>query len=799
MQPRIAGMTRLPGRCAALAAAAAVAAGVAGLSGAPAQAQTPLRAGVPTIVDPIRGGAEPYIAVGTAGDTWISAPGGTSTQTSWFWRSRDQGQSYTLAGPSGGHWICNGQNGQPPLGGGDSHLLVDHMTGQVYYVDQEGLASLGFGRSDAGGKNLTSSCLAAPDVSADRPFQALLHPGAGAPQSAADGGKTLVYLSFLCAACGAVAPNGPGALVFGWSDDGTTFHNADPGSGPDLPLTNTALDTPTVTAFGGHGPMVADSSNGYVYTPISCTGACPNGDTVNEFGIVVGAPGSNTSNIGQFASETYVPAAVDGKNGAKISQGGILFPNLTVDSAGTLYLGWVSGSGSSTSSTPPADSLHFTYVYSKDRAHHYPTSSWSKPNIIDRAPSQSVGFPWLVAGDPGHLGAVWMGSNLRQYPSQVDAAKQWHPFMAVSTNADTPSPSFQQTQVGVGPNHLSDVCLQGTIGCAVVCVPSVTDPCPHGGNRNMADFISCDIGQDGALQMTWANDSNELRTNPDSAIPGLPLTEFAKQIAGPRLIGQGDVSDARFPTVSQPLGVSAAIGGAIFDAATGRVDQGVNIPQLDIVGSHVESSGSNLVIHVPVADLSTLSSPSSSKSNVWWLTTWQYNHTIYFAKAQVNSGGTPSFAAGLPASYDRPALGTQTAPTLVDYSGGTTVQGTKNGNEWVITVPSSLVGSPANGALLEAVTSFSVLDNGNRPVVTVGVDGLPIDNVPTVVKATAAYDYIVGSTEASTGTLGSGTAGSTTLPTPNTSSAGARPLAAGAAVLLLVGCWGVARRRRRSA
>src|SRR6266851_9460741 len=130
-----------------------------------------------------------------------------------------------------------------------------------------------------------------------------------------------------------------------------------------------------------------------------------------------------------------------------------------------------------------------------------------------------------------------MGSNLREYPSQVDTNKQWHPYMAVSTDADTPNPTFQQTQVGDGPNHLSDVCLQGTVGCAIVCVPDVTNPCPHGGNRNMADFISADIGSDGALQMTWANDSNLLHTNPDTTVPGLPLTEYAKQVAGPRLIG----------------------------------------------------------------------------------------------------------------------------------------------------------------------------------------------------------------------------------------------------------------------
>jgi hypothetical protein len=251
--------------------------------------------------------------------------------------------------------------------------------------------------------------------------------------------------------------------------------------------------------------------------------------------------------------------------------------------------------------------------------------------------------------------------------------------------------------------------------------------------------------------------------------------------------------------VSLPQGVTESAGHALFDAATGQVDHGVNIPQLDLLGSHVEQSGSNLVVHVPVNNLGTLTSPSSSKGNVWWITTWQFNHTIYFAKAEVDAGGTPVFTAGVPASYDRPGLGTQTTPTLVDYRAGTSVQGVKNGNEWVITVPASVVGSPANGSLLEAVTSYSILDNGNPPVVTVGLDGQPTDNVPTIVDATAAYDYIVGSSVAGTGTQGSTTGGSapTTIPTPNTTAAAARPLASGAAVFILAGCLGAARRRRR--
>ena len=780
---------------AALATVVAVAAGVGGQS--PATASTPFHVGVPTIVDPVRGGGEPYISVGNANDPWISAPAGTSTQTSWFYRSRDQGQSFPLVGQSGGHWVCNAGAGNVPSGGGDSHILIDRPTGNVYVVDQEALASLGFGKTDPKGQNLTSNCVAAPDVSADRPFVTLMHPGTS-PQSGRLPGQTISYLSFLCAACNPGGA-GPGTLVFGWSTDGVTYHGADPGSLADTPIFNTLTANSKIGSFGGHGTMYADPANGYVYTALSCSGSCPDGTTQNQFGLVVGVPDTSASpsNAGAFSDETYTPAAIDGVNGVKITEGGILFPILTVDSAGTMYLAWVSGSGTATTGTPPADSLHVTYVYNKNRAGHYPKADWSAPHVIDQAPTQAAAFPWIVAGDPGKLGAVWMGANKRQYPSQLDATKTWSPYMAISTNADTTSPSWMQEKVGVGDNHLSDVCLQGTVGCALVCIPT-QNPCVHGGNRNMADFISVDAAPDGSLEMTWASDANQLATNPDTGQPGLPLTEFAKQTSGPKLVGSGDVVDSRFSTVPQAAGVTDPTGDAIYDPTADRVDQGQNYAHLDLTGSHLAFDGTNLLVYIPVANLTGgYASPSTSKSHVWWMTTWQYKDKIYFAKADSSGGAAPTFSAGLPSSYDRPGLGATTSATLVDYSGGTAVTGIQQGNQWVITVPASVVGSPTASSLLEAVTAFTVLDNGQPPVISVGLNNTPTDNVPIVVDAAPAYDFIPNQAIVPPGT-GQNAGGSTgTGTTPNTSAATVSPLAALAALCILGCILFLARARRR--
>jgi hypothetical protein len=101
--------------------------------------QAAFAVGVPTVVDPVRGVGEPDIAIDSANNAWITGPGGSSTQTSFFWHSTDGGLTYPMAGPSGGHWVC------PVSGGGDSLVALDRVNGNVYLTDQEALASPGPG------------------------------------------------------------------------------------------------------------------------------------------------------------------------------------------------------------------------------------------------------------------------------------------------------------------------------------------------------------------------------------------------------------------------------------------------------------------------------------------------------------------------------------------------------------------------------------------------------------------------------------------------------------------------------
>jgi len=668
------------------------------------------KVGIPTIVDPIRAAGEPDITVDNHGNALITGPAGSGAQTSWFWQTRDGGLTYPLLGPSGGHMIC------PASGGGDSLVVPDRATNTLYLTDQEALADIGSAVIAPDGTKQTQ-CATAPAVTADRPFEAVFSGGTSAV-SKADGNKPIVYLSYLCDACFG-SGNTVGGLAYGWSDDGLHFHPADPGSTTDTPVTNAFTEAASINSFAWHGSMVADPRTGNVYTALGCTpdDGCPkSGITKPEVGVAVGKtdPTKNPTNVGAFTS-------IDYQTVAQLNEANTLFPILVMDSAGTLYEMWTQGDGFADPNAPvdSPTAWHIFYSYSPDTPDHQHTT-WSAPIRVDHDDNATDVFGWVAAGDAGKLGFVWLESDAREHPSKANPAKQWHPHMAIATNAASASPTFQESVVGSGPAHIGDICLEGTVGC----VQNV-------GNRNMADFISVDVDPaSGALQATWANDSNQLATMPTTLIPGLPLVETARQISGPKLVGTGAVKTDRFATAPRGTPITDAPGDARYP-----VDGGTNVPALDLTKSGVTANGKNLTVTINTASTTTIASPNSQQSNVWYLTVWQYQHKIYFAKASVDSSGKVTYTAGSPRSFDRVGLNGQTVATLVDYSGGTTVTGQPVTNGFQVTIPTSLVGSPAGGALLEAITSYSALDKGAPPEIGPGTG-----NVPTITDATPAYN-----------------------------------------------------------
>ena len=384
----------------ALAAAALILSGAAAVTttAVSSAASGDFEVGVPTVVDPVRGAGEPLITVDNHGGPWISGPAGTSTQTSWFWRSRDEGQTYQLFGPPGGHWVC------AHSGGGDSLLAYDRLSDQMYLTDQEALASLATGRYDVSSGQMSSSCLSTPAMTADRNFEAILHPAGPslAPQWVEGGHKPIIYMSWLCQGClGGPTGGGGGGLAYAWSDDGVNWHAADVGVPFDQQPFNQLYESSSITSFQWHGTMAVDQQTGYVYTGLSCGSSCPNGSSDPEVGIAIGKPGTpaeraDAGNIGQFASMSYQTAAnkIDGQ---AIRKTGSLFPIIAMDSGRTLYLAWIvgDGGGDDPDSTPDSQEWHLYYTYSTD-APNYKTGHRRVASTAASTRRRTCSVGWLL-------------------------------------------------------------------------------------------------------------------------------------------------------------------------------------------------------------------------------------------------------------------------------------------------------------------------------------------------------------------------------------------------------------------
>ena len=98
--------------------------------------------------DPIRMVGEPDVEIDNHGGIYVSGPGGSTTQTSWFWKSEDKGLQWHIVGCPD---KSNCQNG-----GGDTEITLARNR-DVFGSDLQTLACNSAIRSLDEGKTFTTS------------------------------------------------------------------------------------------------------------------------------------------------------------------------------------------------------------------------------------------------------------------------------------------------------------------------------------------------------------------------------------------------------------------------------------------------------------------------------------------------------------------------------------------------------------------------------------------------------------------------------------------------------------------
>ena len=384
-------------------------------------------------------GSEPSLLATPDGALYFTSVLGSATaRGDGVWKSTDKGATWSYLGKA-----------DYPFGGGDSDLDVLGsgrllLTGQwrpaalpVYFTGGESVS-----RSDDGGKTWVPSPAAGYLPAADRNWLAT-----DGPDSA--------YLVYNDAGTG---------LMVGFSADGGTTWNPPyvvPGTGS----VNGNAGGPNGIA----GDAVVDSA-GTLFIPY---GASIGGGATQR----VYRSSDATSAAGHSFDELTVHTTPAGE------QAGAIFSTLAVDKSDGLHYVWAE---------THAKGMRILYSGSADHG-----ATWT-PAVQVTPDTVTAAFPWVVAGEKGHIAIAYYATNGSSMPDNAAADATWVPVVSFATVAPGGTLAVTSAQVTPTPNHKGPICTQGT-GCT--------------GGRELGDFFEMAMLPGGKVAVVYADDTGDAQAN----------------------------------------------------------------------------------------------------------------------------------------------------------------------------------------------------------------------------------------------------------------------------------------------
>jgi hypothetical protein len=448
----------------------------------------------PLLIDTVRAGGEPVIAVTQKGSILVSAhPGFTHYHPtdpshvpaellqdfagqSYLWRSTDNGTTWTHIGLP----LADGGMGPRSAGLGVSDPEFTVMAdGAICYTDLESLVLASTSCSSDDGATWAPGNPASSGRPIDRQWLASYRDefyftgndfGAGANfRVSTDQGLT-------------------------WTERGTTKCSSD---------------------------LVANPANGHLYQACNGTGISVSRDGGRTWGAPATPPGAHANGTRTMAE----PA---------------------LDAGGNVWVTWNDGEKRLFAAGTPDEGATWPWVI--DLTPHFRLHSQDAPRCVASLngpprcdepgshpthppTSGTYVWPWISAGSAGRFAVTWIGAYTESPSDQQNGP--WYVFTAYVLDATTPSPSVTLTRLTPDPIHVSPICQAGT-----TCQASSVQGEPSG-DRRLGDFFETTVEPGtGYLLGAWSNtnaQANDVISHP----------QFVRQVGGVRLLTDADLHTFR--------------------------------------------------------------------------------------------------------------------------------------------------------------------------------------------------------------------------------------------------------------
>jgi len=150
----------------------------------------------------------------------------------------------------------------------------------------------------------------------------------------------------------------------------------------------------------------------------------------------------------------------------------------------------------------------------------------------DPATAGTYVWPWISAGSDGRFAVTWIGTY-----AAVDSATHdgpWSVFTAFFLDATAETPRATVQLLTPEPIHVGPICQSGTT-CQATSLRG-----DDAGDRRLGDFFETTIDAEGFLHGTWSNTARQ----PDDVVSH---PEYVRQAGGVRLLNEEDLG-VFFPT-----------------------------------------------------------------------------------------------------------------------------------------------------------------------------------------------------------------------------------------------------------